>query len=283
MNNRIILTLFLLLSFFCQSAFSDAKKQDLIWTFDKVSDVDIFGKHDANAISDISNIYRNVTINVGEKTLDINNDFLEAAHVCSIDYVNIAKTPLSYFLSQKTVNMYEKLFAHEGIPFAKRVSILESVFPDRSCPPPYDELIKNDNHLMVLEQNHVIFFKEMKADLNADLAISEKESLSMYCHNEKAEHAYDGTSGSICDFRNMNLKQTYEKIRVLNDFSRKYMKEDLPIKNDEYKINEGAVSYQWNGNNSLNIFIVLDGESSKYSFNEQSSGTKLEISGVAEY
>lgn len=91
MNNSFPLVLLLLFPLFSQSVFSEDKSHDVIWMYEKISDADVFGKRDANAINSLSNIYSKVTINIGEKKLNIDNDFLDGGHVCSIDYVNITK------------------------------------------------------------------------------------------------------------------------------------------------------------------------------------------------
>lgn len=184
-------------------------------------------------------------------------------------------------MSQNTVNMYERLLYREGIHFSKYLSILESVLPNKSCPPPYDELIKNDDRLMILEQNHVMFFKELKPNLKTKIE-NGGGSLSTYCRNEKVGQTYDGTSIYICNFIGMRLKDVYEKIRVINDFGYRYMKEDLPMKNGEYKLSGRVVSYKWIGEGLLEISVVIDGEITKYLFSEEVSGTKLEISGATQ-
>lgn len=283
MNNRIALILLLLLFFFSRDVFSENPKNDVTWAYEKVSDVDIFNKHDSNVVKNLNTIYSKVTISTKDKKLNIKNELRGNGNVCSIDYVNVIKTPLSYFLSRKTVSMYEKLFTHEGIHLSNSLSILESVYPDKSCPPPYDELIRNDERLIVLDQNYILFFKEIKTSVNVDATSSKMESLSTYCHNDKAKYVYDGTFNYICVFRGPNLRNAYNKLRELNEFSREYMKEGLPIKNDEYEINESTVSYQWDRVKSLNVSVVMSSEVNKYLFNEKLSGTWLEISGATQY
>nr|WP_315299844.1 hypothetical protein [Raoultella terrigena] len=285
MNKSILLVLLLLFPLFSQSVFSEDKSHDVIWMYEKISDADVFGKRDANAINSLGNIYSKVTINVGEKKLNINNDFLEDGHVCSIDYVNITKTPLSYFLSQKTVSMYEQFFTREGFHLSKSLSIFESIFPDQSCPPPYDELIKSDDRLIVIDQSYVLFFKAMKSSSNTGAVDSEKGSLSKYCHNKKDGHIYDGSSTYICNFDGLNLKGAYGKVIMLNGFSRKYMKRTLPMENDAYKIDESTISYKWESAKLLTVSVSMsmDGEMTKYNFDEQSSGTRVEILGSTQY
>ncbi|KLQ41659.1 hypothetical protein ABF70_23220 [Enterobacter hormaechei subsp. steigerwaltii] len=59
--------------------------------YEKISGVDIFGKHDLNTIKNLDEIYSKVTFTFSGKTLTLKNDLLEDNNVCSIDYVKIKK------------------------------------------------------------------------------------------------------------------------------------------------------------------------------------------------
>lgn len=107
MRNHIIPMLLVLVSLFSNDVLAENQNKDVIWGCDKVSNTNFFGEKDINVINNLKNIYTKVTIDVGEKKVNVKNDFLEKINVCSIDYVKIEKTPLEYFLSKKTVDMYE--------------------------------------------------------------------------------------------------------------------------------------------------------------------------------
>ncbi|WP_034458310.1 hypothetical protein [Buttiauxella noackiae] len=123
MNNSLIVCLLFFVSFFSCNALTDDKYGKEIWVYDKVSDVDVFEKHNEDMIKHLSEMYKQVIIDVNEKKLSINNNFLENSHVCTIDYVKLKKTPVSYFLSQKAVDMYKQIFNREGIQFSKDINV----------------------------------------------------------------------------------------------------------------------------------------------------------------
>jgi hypothetical protein len=284
-NNFALRFLLVFVGFFIFSGlvYSDDVHNNTTWVYDKTSDVDVFGKHDSNTINHLNEIYKKTIINVGEKKLTIDNEFLEDSHVCSIDYVKLKRTPLSYYLSQKTVDMYEQLFKHEGRKLPQEIYILTSMLPGYECPSPYTEIINAGNYFLVSEQNYILFFKNKIETSVAGGEIERKESWSTYCHNESAGHVYDGTSKSSCFFDGMDLKDAYNKLMIFSKISRDYLKEDLPTNNYYYKINGGVVHYKWDGNSSLKVLVIMDNETMSYSFYEKSSGTKLDVTGETQY
>lgn len=136
---------------------------------------------------------------------------------------------------------------------------------------------------MVLDQNYVVFFKEIKPASKVVGEVFDSEGLSKYCHNQYVNKEYDGKSNCICDFIGVNLKGAYEQIRLLNNFSSEYMSGELLYKNYKYEKKGSSVSYKWTGDKMLKISVSTDGEETKYSFSENASGTRLEILGTTQY
>ncbi|WP_161799330.1 hypothetical protein, partial [Enterobacter hormaechei] len=191
--------LFLLFCFFCffpKIAISDNGVDHKLWVYEKISGVDIFGKHDLNTIKNLDEIYSKVTFTFSGKTLTLKNDLLEDNNVCSIDYVKIKKTPISYYLSEKTVALYERLFKYEGASLPKHIYLLTALLPGDECPPPYSEILEVNDYLIVSDQSYVLFFKEADAMNNNQT----KDGLATYCQNGNSTLEYDGISKYSCFF-----------------------------------------------------------------------------------
>lgn len=159
----------IILMFFCffpKIAISDNGVDHKLWVYEKVSGVDVFGKHDLNTINNLNEIYSKVKFTFSGKTLTIKNDFLEDNNVCSIDYVKIKKTPISYYLSEKTMALYERLFKYEGVSLPKYIYLLTALLPGDECPPPYSEILEVNDYLILLDQNYALFFKEAETKNN---------------------------------------------------------------------------------------------------------------------
>ncbi|WP_231889183.1 hypothetical protein [Mangrovibacter phragmitis] len=165
MNNRfLILALF---AFVCVSELSFAQgRGNSTWVYDKVSNIDVFGNHDSNAIAHLTKEFEKVTIKTDNNKLAIENDFLESKKICSTDYMEVKKTPLSYYLSKNTVNIYKQVYKSSDIPFPNDIYLLTSLYPGKECPPPYSDIIKVDNYLTVKKQNYVLFFNRKSDDLS---------------------------------------------------------------------------------------------------------------------
>lgn len=280
MKNIFAITI--ILFFFSRFAYSSNNTNNVTWIYSNVSNVDVFGKHDPNMIDNLDRTYKKVVVNIDNGKLIINNYFLEDVLVCSIDYTEIKKTPVSYYLSQKIVDMYHRLFKREGISIPKDIYILTSVFPDHECPAPYSEIIKINDQLIIPEQNYVLFFKKGKTTSEMRGQREKEEAWSTYCHKVNPKQIYDGSSKWSCYFEGLDLKSAYSKLITLGNIELNYLKENLPVVNSSYRIHDKSVSYQWT-EKGINVSVFMDGERVIYSFNKLPSGVKLIIMDDTQY
>lgn len=272
------LKLFILLFYFLlvRNVWSENISNDTFWEFDKISSSNLFGKEDAITSNDLYKRYGKVTIHVAEKQLYIKNDLLESNHVCSSTYVNSSKTPLSYFLSQKTVDIYEKILKREGVYLAKSISILKALYPDQACPPPFDEIMKFNERLVVFDDGFAIIFKEVNFTNDNSVVHSGKDTFSKYCHYKTIEDVYDGESKYVCRFSSLNFLESLKKIKFLNELTGQ-LNEELPLYNKKLNIDGGIIIYEWEGSKTLHISIENEMELTKYIFKEDLLGTDVEI------
>jgi len=277
MSKIYFLILLLFFSFFPKIAISDDGVDHKLWVYEKVSGVDVFGKRDLNTIKNLDEIYSKVTFTFSGKTLTIKNDFLEDNNVCSIHYVKIKKTPISYYLSEKTVALYERVFEYEDVSLPKYIYLLTALLPGDECPPPYSEILEVNDYLIVSVQNYALFFKEADAKNN-----QAKDGWATYCQKENPTRGYDGVSKYSCFFPDLKLRDAYGEFRKIQ-YDNTLLKKQLPGTNKVDKFNDAMISYEWQESNSLKISVIRDNESATFSFNEHSTGTSLEVTEETQY
>lgn len=150
------------------------------WVFYKVSRTDLFSRHDSKTIQNLNELYGKAKINSNDNILTINNDLLESSTVCSVEYRKKKETPLFYFYSKKTLTMYENVFKNDNLSLAKDIYILQPYDPDKTCPPPYDEIIESDDYLLLVVQDYLVFFKSIANNAGKLEKPSDKSSFSTF-------------------------------------------------------------------------------------------------------
>lgn len=283
MNNRLLTLALSVFLFVSESSYSQDGLNNSTWVYDKVSNIDVFGHHDSNAIAHLTEEFEKVTIKEDGKKLAIENDFLENKKVCLTDYVEVKKTPLSYYLSKNTVNMYKQVYKSSDVSFPNDIYLLTSLYPGKECPSPYSEMLKFDNHLTVTKQNYVLFFKRQSKDLTKNAERTENDNWSNYCHDDKAGLEFDGSSKTSCSFPRMSINDAYNKLKEIEKSGHTYLRSDLPAKNVTSKIDSGVVDYKWGGNETLKITVGMENETETYSFKQDPEGTNLVIETDSQY
>ncbi|WP_228728666.1 hypothetical protein [Klebsiella aerogenes] len=283
MNNRFLILALSVILFVFKTSYAQDGLNNSTWVYDKVSNIDVFGHHDSNAIAHLTEEFEKVTIKEDGKKLAVENDFLENKKVCLTDYVEVKKTPLSYYLSSNTVNMYKQVYKSSNIPLPNDISLLTSLYPGKECPPPYSEMLKVDNYLTVTKQNYVLFFKRQNKDLSENAERVEHNNWSNYCHDDKAGQEFDGASKYSCSFPGMSINNAYNKLRKIDASGGTYLLPELPAKNATRKIDSGVVGYKWSGNEMVSIAVEMENEVINYKFRQESAGTNLVIDVDTQY
>ncbi|AGN85713.1 hypothetical protein H650_11210 [Enterobacter sp. R4-368] len=251
--------------------------------FDKISERDLFGKHNTYTVNHLNMIYNKSILNIGNKRLIITNDFLENKNICSMEYVKLKKSTLSYFMSAKTVNMYSVLFKYENIQFPEDVYEITSLFPGKECPVPYDAIVKVGSNLFVTDQDYVVFYKQSNVIASQDNALYLNNNWGKYCHNRNVESQFDGTSEYVCIFDNMGINESYQEVISFDENASGKLSKILPNDNNSYKANGSSVDYKWIDNDRLKILVVMDSETTSYYFNKNNTGTNLHVLVEAQY
>lgn len=249
------------------------------WTFLKVSEKDLFGDKSNDTLQALNALYSQVKITINDKKLTINNLLLEKDQVCSIDYIKIKKTPLAYFYSQKTTDLYKALFNQENIPLLSQIYILTASKPELECKEPYNEIIENDGYLVVIAQDHLLFFKKLQ-DQEGTSFIPEKhlfkDEFPKYCQDMNKGQVFDGSSKYVCNYPNKTIFDIYTRIKKIMDDG-KFMRQELPATNTSFSMQAAKVTYNWIKPSALILTIANDSETTTYQFEETKDGTQLII------
>lgn len=107
---------------------------------------------------------------------------------------------------------------------------------------------------------------EQLISLNAD------EVFSKYCHDINADKEYDGTLEFRCEFQNMPISESYQKLLI---FGYRGLKGSLPLKDSIYKLSEHTLSYRWSDKSNLQIKIYNDMETVTYTLKYTKNATVL--------
>lgn len=269
---KILLVCF---SFICCTCSFNVYANDL-WAFYKISSIDLFARHDSKTIQNLNDLYGKAKINADNNILTINNDLLESSSVCSVEYRKKKETPLSYFYSKKTLTMYENVFKNDNISLAKDIYILQSYDPDKTCPPPYDEIIESDDYLLLVVQDYLVFFKSITNNPGKLKKTSDKSSFSTFCENPLEGSTFDGKEECICSFSNDNLSDAYLKFKKISGYDG-ILKETLPGRSVSYYMGDTKVVYQWIGSNEVKITVIQNMDEGIYSFKKSKSGTRMAV------
>ncbi len=249
------------------------------WNFKSVSNVDVFGKHDSDIIGVINETYSKVTIAINQNNITISDGSL--GQVCSAKYIELQKTPLSYFMSRNTVELYSQLLKHENRSFSEKISVITSRVPGEECQTPYQEIIKIKDELIVIEKGYMLFFTTT-SDSATESAKANPDTFSTYCHDLNPGKEFDGSSEYMCKFEGMDLEPAYKKIASLSYVGRDYFKDELPVADVKYSIKEKTVTYH-RTENTLNILVDSENESFNYVFTVHPSGTTVKITNETQY
>jgi len=271
-----------LLMFFSCCMFSFNTHANDLWVFYKVSSTDLFSRHDSNTIQNLNKLYGKAKVNMDDNTVTISNDLLESSTICSVDYSKKKESPLSYFYSKKTLDMYDNVFKKDKISLAKDIYILRSLYPDKTCPSPYDEIIESDEYVFFVALDYLVFFKKITNDSKESNGLPKGTDFFTFCKSVSEDSIFDGDANYICDFTNDDLSNTYLKLKVISLYNN-ILKESLPDKNISYHMGDVEISYQWIGSNEVKITIIQGMDEGVYLFKKFKSGTLVAITSKSGY
>ncbi|SHM88055.1 hypothetical protein [Flavobacterium saccharophilum] len=122
------------------------------WAFYKTSESSISETSTKEKI-EIINQFKNLKIEIDDKKLKVGN-------LCTYEYYKSTKTPIKYFESTKTAQLYESIFAKNGIKLGSEITVYQSLYPEKTCKNPWDEILLIDNTLIIVFDDYLVFFKK---------------------------------------------------------------------------------------------------------------------------
>lgn len=253
-----------------------------IWFYDKVSNANILGKKDPVLLHKIESKFKDISLLFDNKTITIKNKILENSKICSVEYVSIKKTLSVYFMSNSTRNLYEALYKNNGITLPNEIKLIGSVSPDNSCPSPYDEIIAIGNYLTIIENDYVIFFKQVKDDVQK-IDSSRNGGLLNFCKEGNPSRIYDGIDSYTCFFPDMNIQESYKLLKNAYSGKQEVLKSIPPEANANYELNGNETTYQWEGSTVLKVTVTGDSQRGSYIFHKQISGTSVAFESETQY
>lgn len=252
------------------------------WFYNKVSNTNVLGKSDLSLIHEKEKNYKGVSFFINNRKLIVANKESKNSNICSVEYVSIRKTLSAYFMSTKTTNLYEALYKNNGIAIPTEINLITSVNPDDSCPSPYDEIIAIGDCLTIIDQDYVIFFKQVKSD-NEKNDSSRNSNFLDFCRKENPDRIYDGIDSYTCFFPSMSIGDSYDLLRKSSPNKQGFLRGMLPENNAEYELNGKKIKYHWESGTVLKLTVTEDGEAEIYIFDQQASGANVAIKYEAQY
>lgn len=252
------------------------------WFYDKVSNTNFLGKSDPVFIHETEDNYKDISLVFAKQNLTITNKTSKNSNICSVEYVSIRKTLSAYFMSTKTTNLYEALYKNNGIAIPTEINLITSVNPDDSCPSPYDEIIAIGDYLTIIDQDYVIFFKQLKSD-NEKSDSSRNSNFLDFCRKENSDRIYDGIDSYTCFFPSMSIADSYELLSKSSPDKQGFLRGMLPENDAEYELDGKKIKYHWESGTVLKLTVTEDGEAEIYIFDQQASGANVAIKYEAQY
>jgi len=130
------------------------------WSFYKISENSISGTSKM-AKDEIVSQFKNVKIEIDEKKVKIGES-------CIYDYYKSNKTLTEYYESTKTAKLYEDIFIKNKIKFGNEITVYQSLYPEKACEIPWDELIIADNIIIITFDDYLVFFKKQNGNHQSD-------------------------------------------------------------------------------------------------------------------
>jgi hypothetical protein len=130
------------------------------WSFYKISESSI-SETAKKSKAEITNQFKDIKIEIDDKNLKVGN-------ICTYEYYKSNKTPVKYYSSVKTAKLYESIFLQNGIKLGNEITVYKSIYPEKACEIPWEEILIIDNILVIVYDDYLVFFKKGNADNQQD-------------------------------------------------------------------------------------------------------------------
>ncbi|PSH21618.1 hypothetical protein B7R74_10045 [Yersinia pseudotuberculosis] len=161
MKNKIFTTIVLLFSFSLSIQAIANKKNDKKIIINNLTPSSTWVQ---TAISESIDSPRN-TINKDDikrmaagKHIYIMDNKITIEGVCTFKYVIKKSSPLNYWHSDKTVNLYKEEFLKNGFKLGENLAFISAEDPSNDCDSPYSQIAITNNVIFTVYNGHVVFY-----------------------------------------------------------------------------------------------------------------------------
>jgi hypothetical protein len=166
------------------------------WEFYKISENSISGTSKMTK-AEIASQFKNIKIEIGRKKVKI-------GELCIYDYYKSNKTLTEYYESAKTAKLYEDILLKNKIKFGNEVTVYQSLYPEKACEIPWDELIIANNIVIITFDDYLVFFK--KQNYNNQNDCYSKAKITNLPITNNIIHGNNIWNQLDCDIANLDTK-----------------------------------------------------------------------------
>lgn len=241
-------------------------KNTVTWKHYVVSDLIMPGGKDITeeSVSYVNNVFNGKRINIDRVNVNIPG-------TCKYEYYMESITPLKYWHSQKTVDLYVKLLSKYNVTLNGDVILITPTRPSNKCGYPFSYFIKVDESLVfVLNNRMVIYSQNENGEKSDDIENHDDvDSQMMDEYGSVSESFYHGDT----------LLDAYGKYRdgLTTDYKNHLVEKILLNKDFTMKCENGCieVDYNWSGPDKLIIKLMFEGGETEIDFLKEAQGTKV--------
>ncbi|KGM27051.1 hypothetical protein KS18_16760 [Photorhabdus luminescens] len=212
------------------------------------------------------------------RKMNFNNNILNVTGLCSYEYLAEKKTPISYWYSNKTVELYREFFSKYNVKLSDYIYNISPVDPDQTCEYPFSDFIYIDNKMVFIYDGYAVFYSRV----NNSKSLSNTKLGNDFCKHieQPIELVYKNGDITECDYNGVNIVEAYAAFRN-NSIQRSdgfylpaklNMMKDITVKCDKDCM---EIKYIWVNKSKLKIIIEFSGGTTEIYFNENKNGTKV--------
>ncbi|NDO82489.1 hypothetical protein CJP72_17405 [Citrobacter sp. NCU1] len=195
---------------------------------------------------------------------------------CRLSWQPYFQTPIKYYHSNSTVELYTSLFASAGLNMPEKLTILETTSPVGECPIAGVELIDFGSKLAFLYEDKVVTYTR-----GGNKQATKPETRKCESGPQDMEYVYEHGAMTRCFYPNMSMNEAYEAHRKERSDSENLLPTLTPGKDlaVEKLGDTERVEYQWRGENVLHITQYFPGGTTEFLLESATAGTTVTETG----
>ncbi|MEP9243947.1 hypothetical protein ABKT97_01485 [Enterobacter hormaechei] len=202
----------------------------------------------------------------------IDNTNVSIGNICKYEYSKESISPLEYWHSEKTVDLYKKFLSAYNIKLGGKLNLITPINPSVKCDYPFSYFIEVDGSLVFILKNRAIIYSHNNKndDVPNSVCMHKEQSLEQIFENGDIEE---------CFYKNKNILSSYQKYRdSLTNDNKKYLRKNIELnKSFSMKCDNGCITviYKWDGPDHLTISQQFDGGETEISFSKEVQGCRV--------